>query len=106
MITNNKDGTYSVLSPAGDELRKFKKRELAEIYASDSAKEEMRAEYVKTAHKRKNINTRKIRVRCIDTGEEYPSMNQAARTTYVSERSIHKSIRTGQPISGLRWERI
>lgn len=43
-------------------------------------------------------------VRCIDTGETYPSVTAAAQANYLDPSSISQGVRYGYRIGGRRWE--
>eukprot|EP00808_Paulinella_micropora_P026275 g49382.t1 len=43
-------------------------------------------------------------VRCIETGEVYQSLGQAARHNNTFPQNVHRSIFTGRKTHGLSWE--
>lgn len=42
-------------------------------------------------------------VRCIETGDIYPSAAAAGRAVYVVKETVHQAIRRGYRAGGYRW---
>lgn len=45
-------------------------------------------------------------VRCVETGQEWPTIKAAAATVFVIPQSISHALRTGRRCAGFRWERV
>eukprot|EP00808_Paulinella_micropora_P007346 g2446.t1 len=49
---------------------------------------------------------RGVRVRCVETGQEYPSISAAAKAIGRAEENIHQSLKLGCHCGGYHWERV
>lgn len=55
---------------------------------------------------RERFNRNEIPVRCINTGEEYPSLSIAADSLHCTPGQISKAINHGTRARGMRFEKI
>lgn len=52
------------------------------------------------------IRRRSIRVRCVETGQEYESLSAAAKAMFVTKQALDGAIARGGKSAGYHWEKI
>lgn len=55
---------------------------------------------------RRSYNSMRRRVRCVETGEEFPSISAAAKAQPIARESVNHAVNHGTTAAGFHWEAV